>query len=113
MAAVCAMGDVVIKPIFGSMGHGLVRVSDPDLAFRVVRSLEQLRSVFYVQRVIDHCGTRHPRLRRRRSGARRDRATCGRWRLAHQRRARRAARPFEVPPAWEAARASCRGGDRR
>ena len=22
-------GDVIIKPIFGSMGHGLVRVSDP------------------------------------------------------------------------------------
>jgi RimK family alpha-L-glutamate ligase len=56
MAAVAAMGDVVIKPIFGSMGHGLVRVSDPDVAFRVVRSLEQLRTVFYVQRVVDHGG---------------------------------------------------------
>jgi RimK family alpha-L-glutamate ligase len=56
MAAVLAMGDVVIKPIFGSMGHGLVRVSDPDVAFRVVRSLEQLRTVFYVQRVVEHGG---------------------------------------------------------
>ena len=56
MAAVRAMGDVVIKPIFGSMGHGMVRVSDPDVAFRVVRALEQMRSVFYVQRAIDHGG---------------------------------------------------------
>jgi glutathione synthase/RimK-type ligase-like ATP-grasp enzyme len=52
MDAVRAMGDVVIKPLFGSMGHGLVRVSDPDVAFRVVRTLEQIRAVFYVQRVI-------------------------------------------------------------
>ena len=44
------MGDVIIKPLFGSMGHGMVRVSDPDVAFRVVRSLEQLQIVFYVQR---------------------------------------------------------------
>ncbi len=43
MAAVRAMGDVVIKPIFGSMGHGMTRVSDPDVAFRVVRTLEQIR----------------------------------------------------------------------
>jgi len=48
--------EVVIKPIFGSMGHGLVRVGDPELAFRVVRSLEQIRSVFYVQQAIDHGG---------------------------------------------------------
>src|SRR5688500_1150268 len=43
-------GGVVIKPLFGSMGHGLVRVHDPDVAFRVVRSLEQMRVVFYIQR---------------------------------------------------------------
>jgi RimK family alpha-L-glutamate ligase len=53
---VTAFGDAVIKPIFGSMGHGLVRVSDPDTAFRVARALEQTRSVFYVQRAIDHGG---------------------------------------------------------
>jgi RimK family alpha-L-glutamate ligase len=56
MAAVLALGDVIIKPIFGSMGHGMVRVNDPDVAFRVVRSLEQLRIVFYVQRAVDHGG---------------------------------------------------------
>ena len=56
MAAVRAMGDVVVKPIFGSLGHGMVRVSDPDVALRVVRALDQIRSVFYVQRAIDHSG---------------------------------------------------------
>ena len=56
MAAVREMGDVIIKPLFGSMGHGMVRVSDPDTAFRVMRALESTRAVFYVQRVIDHDG---------------------------------------------------------
>jgi tetrahydromethanopterin:alpha-L-glutamate ligase len=27
-------GDCVVKPLFGSNGNGLVRVSDPDLAYR-------------------------------------------------------------------------------
>ena len=56
MAAVREMGDVIIKPLFGSMGHGMVRVSDPDTAFRVLRALETTRAVFYVQRVIAHDG---------------------------------------------------------
>jgi RimK family alpha-L-glutamate ligase len=56
MGAVREFGDAVIKPIFGSMGHGLVRVSDPDVAFRVVKTLETTRTVFYVQRAIDHGG---------------------------------------------------------
>jgi RimK family alpha-L-glutamate ligase len=56
MAAVRRMGDVVIKPIFGSMGHGLVRVTDPEVGFRVLRALEQTRAVFYVQQTIDHDG---------------------------------------------------------
>jgi RimK family alpha-L-glutamate ligase len=56
MAAASAMGDVVVKPLFGSMGHGMMRVSDPDMAFRVFRTLEQLRAVCYVQRTIDHDG---------------------------------------------------------
>jgi RimK family alpha-L-glutamate ligase len=56
MRAVRRMGDVVIKPVFGSMGHGLYRVSDPDVAFRVLRTLEQTRAVFYVQQAIAHGG---------------------------------------------------------
>src|SRR5262245_976121 len=56
MAAVRSMGDVVIKPIFGSLGHGMVRVSDPETALRVVRALDQIKAVYYVQRAIDHDG---------------------------------------------------------
>src|SRR6266508_4421574 len=37
--------DVIIKPIFGSTGHGIVRVGDPDTAFRVLQRLDQLRAV--------------------------------------------------------------------
>ena len=54
MTAVRQMRDVIVKPIFGSMGHGLVRISDPDVAFRVLRPLEQTRAVYYIQRVINH-----------------------------------------------------------
>ena len=56
LGAVREMGDVIVKPIFGSMGHGLVRVSDPDVAFRVLRALEGTRPVFYVQRAVEHGG---------------------------------------------------------
>jgi RimK family alpha-L-glutamate ligase len=56
IAAVRTMGDCIIKPIFGSLGHGMVRVSEPEVARRIVRSLEQTRTVFYVQRAIDHGG---------------------------------------------------------
>ena len=56
MAAVREMGDVIVKPLFGSMGHGMVRVSDPETAFRVFRALELARAVFYLQRVVEHAG---------------------------------------------------------
>jgi RimK family alpha-L-glutamate ligase len=51
-----ALGDVIVKPLFGSMGLGMVRVSDEEMAFRVFRTLETLRSVYYLQRAIDHDG---------------------------------------------------------
>jgi RimK family alpha-L-glutamate ligase len=56
MAAVRALGDVILKPLFGSMGLGLVRVSDEDTAWRVVRTIERIRGVYYVQRFIPHAG---------------------------------------------------------
>jgi RimK family alpha-L-glutamate ligase len=56
LAAVEAFGDAVIKPIFGSMGLGLVRVSDVEVARRVIKPLEQARAVFYVQRWVEHGG---------------------------------------------------------
>jgi RimK family alpha-L-glutamate ligase len=42
-------GDVVIKPLFGSMGLGMARVDDPDVAQRVFRALELERAVYYLQ----------------------------------------------------------------
>ena len=51
-----ALGDVIVKPLFGSMGLGMVRVSDEEMAYRVFRTIEQIRGVFYLQRTIDHEG---------------------------------------------------------
>jgi RimK family alpha-L-glutamate ligase len=101
MAAAVTMGDVVIKPIFGSMGRGMVRVSDPDVAFRVVRALEQLHTVFYVQRAVDH-GGRDVRVfvvGGRVVGAIERQAPEGHWRTNVSLGG--SARPFELPPAWE------------
>lgn len=55
-AAFRALGDVIVKPLFGSMGLGMVRVSDEEMAFRVFRTIEQIRGVYYLQRTIDHEG---------------------------------------------------------
>jgi RimK family alpha-L-glutamate ligase len=49
-------GDVILKPLFGSMGLGMVRVSDEETAFRVFRAIETIRGVFYLQRAIEHDG---------------------------------------------------------
>ncbi len=49
-------GDVVAKPLFGSEGRGMVRVSDPELAWRTFRTLERTQSVLYVQQFVRHPG---------------------------------------------------------
>lgn len=49
-------GDVVVKPIFGAEGRGILRVSDPDLALRTFRTLERLQAVLYLQQFIPHEG---------------------------------------------------------
>jgi ribosomal protein S6--L-glutamate ligase len=49
-------GDVVVKPLFGSEGRGMVRVSDPDVAWRTFRTLERLQAVLYLQKSIAHPG---------------------------------------------------------
>lgn len=56
MAAFRAMGDVIVKPLFGSMGLGMVRVADEEMAYRVVQTIETIRGVFYLQRTIEHDG---------------------------------------------------------
>jgi RimK family alpha-L-glutamate ligase len=40
---------VIVKPLFGSMGLGMARVEDPDVAQRVFRALELERAVYYLQ----------------------------------------------------------------
>ena len=102
MTAVRELGDVVIKPIFGSMGHGIVRVSDPDVAFRVVKALETTRAVFYVQRAVDH-GGRDYRLfvvGGRVLAAIERRAAAGDWRSNVARGAEAVA--FDPPTEWQA-----------
>ncbi|MCA9041582.1 MAG: RimK family alpha-L-glutamate ligase [Planctomycetaceae bacterium] len=48
--------DVVVKPMFGSEGRGILRLSDPDLAWRTFRTLEATASVLYLQKFIQHEG---------------------------------------------------------
>jgi RimK family alpha-L-glutamate ligase len=49
-------GDVVVKPLFGAEGRGLQRISDPDLAWRTFRVLENTGQVIYLQKYIPHRG---------------------------------------------------------
>jgi RimK family alpha-L-glutamate ligase len=55
-------GDVVVKPLFGAMGNGIVRIEDRDVAHRVFRALELERTVYYVQRTVAPAGRRNLRL---------------------------------------------------
>ncbi|MFM7073030.1 MAG: RimK family alpha-L-glutamate ligase [Planctomycetota bacterium] len=49
-------GDVVVKPLFGSEGRGITRLSDPDLALRAFKMLAQLGAVLYLQEFVAHDG---------------------------------------------------------
>ena len=78
-------GDVIAKPLFGSMGAGMTRVDDRDVAYRVFHALALERAVTTCRRrsrPIATCGRR-----RRGAGARGDRA--GQLGLAGEPRARR------------------------
>jgi ribosomal protein S6--L-glutamate ligase len=43
-------GDVVVKPLFGAEGRGIMRVDHPELALRTFRTLERLQATIYLQR---------------------------------------------------------------
>ena len=47
-------GDIVVKPLFGSGGRGMVRISDIDTAYRVMRALELGRYVYCLQEFVPH-----------------------------------------------------------
>lgn len=46
--------DVIVKPLFGSMGAGMTRIDDPDVAYRVFHALALERAVYYLQQA--HAG---------------------------------------------------------
>ncbi len=49
-------GDVIVKPLFGSEGRGMVRISDPDTGWRVFSAIERMGQVIYLQEFINHPG---------------------------------------------------------
>jgi RimK family alpha-L-glutamate ligase len=49
-------GDVIVKPLFGSMGAGMTRVDDADVAHRVFHALALERAVYYLQETLPHDG---------------------------------------------------------
>ncbi len=49
-------GDVLIKPLFGGEGRGILRIQDIDMAWRACGTLQQLGQVMYVQQFLDHVG---------------------------------------------------------
>jgi len=50
-------GDVVVKPLFGSRGVGATRITDPDIAARVFRTISFYHGVLYLQQFIPHGGS--------------------------------------------------------
>jgi RimK family alpha-L-glutamate ligase len=54
LAAFREMGDMILKPLFGSEGKGMVHVTDEETAYRVLRAWELNRYIFYLQEYIRH-----------------------------------------------------------
>ncbi|MDI6868972.1 MAG: RimK family alpha-L-glutamate ligase [Coprothermobacterota bacterium] len=54
MEAFLQFKDVVVKPLFGSEGKGIVRIQDEDMAYRVFKALELGNYIFYIQEFIPH-----------------------------------------------------------
>jgi RimK family alpha-L-glutamate ligase len=48
--------DVIVKPLFGSMGAGMTRVDDADVAHRVFHALALEHPVYYLQEALPHDG---------------------------------------------------------
>jgi RimK family alpha-L-glutamate ligase len=48
------MGDVIIKPLFGSEGKGMVRVKDEETAYRILRAWGLNRYIYYIQEHVPH-----------------------------------------------------------
>jgi len=48
--------DVVVKPIFGSEGRGMMRIDHEELAWRTFHTLERTQSVILLQKFVRHPG---------------------------------------------------------
>ncbi len=46
--------DVILKPLFGSKGIGIIRLNDKGFAENVIYTLSELNEVFYLQEFVDH-----------------------------------------------------------
>ena len=97
-------GDVIVKPLFGSMGAGMTRVDDADVAYRVFHALALERAVVLPAGDAPARRPRPARVRRRRAGARGDRAASarggGRTSRAAPVRGRRSSAPSRSACAW-------------
>jgi len=47
-------GDVILKPLYGSKGIGIIRLNDKGFAENVIYSLAELNQIFYLQEFIKH-----------------------------------------------------------
>ncbi len=48
--------NVVIKPMIGSMGFGIIKAENPDIVYTIARTLTQLRQPIYIQEFIEKPG---------------------------------------------------------
>lgn len=46
--------DVVVKPLFGSQGVGVTRVTEPSIARKIFQSLEYNHHILYLQEFVEH-----------------------------------------------------------
>uniref|UniRef100_A0A7J3QE42 RimK family alpha-L-glutamate ligase n=1 Tax=Ignisphaera aggregans TaxID=334771 RepID=A0A7J3QE42_9CREN len=49
-------GKVVVKPLIGSMGFGIIKAEDPDIVYNIARTLSQLHQPIYIQEYIEKPG---------------------------------------------------------
>jgi len=48
--------NIVVKPLFGAEGRGILRIEDEQLAWRVFRAIEKINGVIYLQSFVKHPG---------------------------------------------------------
>ena len=46
--------DIILKPLFGSKGIGIIRINDKGFAENVINTLSELNEVFYLQEFVEH-----------------------------------------------------------